>query len=116
MKKLTILFQAGEIVGHSGAEVSSDWNSTYISGNGWYVNISPNGTIQCVASAPNGEGKRNLKKVVILPSRWAKITFKKGDCIPQLVRKFKIKEWPFNGTIELCDGQIENRGVWIAEE
>lgn len=114
MKKLVVQIKEGKIVGYSGVEVSSDWDSTHISGNGWYVTISPNGTIQCVASEKYAD-RRDLIKLVVLPSRWAKISFKKGEHKPQLKMQFKFKRWPFNGDIELYDGKIEKRGVFLRE-
>ena len=115
MKKLVIQIKDGKIVGYSGTEVCSDWDSTHISGNGWYCTVSPNGTIQCVASEKYGD-RRDLIKFVILPSRWAKISLRRGNHKPNLMTQFKFKNWPLNGTIELYDGKIEKRGAFLIEE
>ena len=91
MKKLAITIKDGKIVGYSGAEVSSDWDSNHISGNGWYVLISPKGTIQCAASERYQDGK-HLIKMVLLPSRWVKISLKKGNSQPKLLTTFRFKK------------------------
>lgn len=113
MNILNVKIQKGKFIGFTGREVA-EWDFTHIIGNGWYCIIAENGTLICRASKNYANG-RHLIKFVIHPSKWAKLTIRKGNSKETLLKTFRVKKWPLNGELIITDGEIDTRRVYFNE-
>lgn len=114
MKILSAKIHKGKFVGFTGKEIA-EWDFTHIVANGWNCLIESNGTLICRASKNYPDGRHRLK-FVIYPSKWVKLTMRKGNNPETLLTTFRIKKWPINGELMLTDGEVGiNKRIYFYE-
>lgn len=110
MSTLQIEFKDKKFVSHNGVNVIVA-TDTHIEGNGWSGNVDENGNFYFIATQYYD---RKLHRVKFqIKNGYVKKTLKIGKDFPEVLKSYRIKDWPINGVIGLSGGYIDKRVTYF---
>jgi len=111
MPTLQLKVKNSRFVEHNGVEVKT-FTPTYVEANGWKCYLNDNGNITCIAEKTYDD----IRFKIEIKNGYLKISSKKGDMRPKILKSYKIKEWPVDGVIGLPRGYLDSIRPYFREE
>ncbi len=107
---LEIIFDAKEkkFTSAEGAKISEP---NYVSGDGWYCRVNPDGSVRCITTEPRKD--RYFEICCKISNRGFFRVTKMEHGIRRGIKCFRVKNWPVVGVISLTGGPIEKRNAFF---
>ena len=111
MATLQLVVKNSRFVEHNGVEVKT-FTPTYVEANGWKCYLNDNGSITCIADRTYND----IRFKIEIKNGYFKISSKKGDMRPRILKSYRIKEWPVDGVIGLPRDYLDSSRPYFRDE
>ena len=110
MATLQLIVKDSRFVEHNGVEVKI-FTPTYVEANGWKCYLNDNGNITCIVDRTYNDIRFKLE----IKNGYFKISSKKGDMRPKILKSYRIAEWPADGVIGLPRDYLDSSRPYFRE-
>lgn len=110
MSTLQLVVKNSRFVEHNGVEVKI-FTPAYVEANGWKCYLNENGNITCITEKTYND----IRFKIEIKNGYLKISSKKGDMRPKILKSYRIKEWPVDGVIGLPMDYLDSKRPYFRE-